>query len=152
MNRQDTPNHILVDVDAESQRDLLSDAGTTPAGITTFHCNDGVYEVFPRSLRARPTPALVRKQHAVFSFPQHTVEVQQSGRLQNDGGTENACPEHEKGTQTGDDPIGGAQLRRTLASAIEDEQLMPDQHGFRNNGAESTRPCQSRHGDNQMNE
>jgi hypothetical protein len=152
MNHQDTPNNILVDVDAESQRDLLSDAGTTPAGITTFHCNDSVDEVFPRSLRATPTPALVRKQNAVFSFPQHTVEVQQCRRLQNDGGTENACQEHEKGTQTGDDPIGGAQLRRTLAAAIEDEQLMPDQYGFRNNGAESTRPCQSRHGDNQMNE
>jgi hypothetical protein len=39
---------------------------------------------------------------------------------------------------------------RTLAAAIEDEQLMPDQHGFRNNGAESARPCQSAHGDNQM--
>jgi len=24
-------------------------------------------------------------------------------------------PAHEKGTQTGDDPIGGAQVRRTLA-------------------------------------
>jgi hypothetical protein len=78
--------------------------------------------------------------------------VQQCRRLKNDGGTENVCPEHEKGTQTGDDPIGGAQLRRTLAAAIEDEQLMPDQYGFRNNGAESARPCQSRHGDNQMNE
>ena len=55
------------------------------------------------------------------------MKVQQSRRLQNDGGTENACPEHEKGTQTGDDPIGGAQLKRTLAAAIEDEQLMPDQ-------------------------
>ena len=34
MNPQDTPNNILIDVDAESQPDLLSDAGTTPAGIT----------------------------------------------------------------------------------------------------------------------
>jgi serine/threonine protein kinase len=59
------------------------------------------------SLRARPTPALGRKQHAVLSLLQHTVEMQQSGRLQNDGGTENACPAHEKGTQAGDDPIGG---------------------------------------------
>ena len=46
----------------------------------------------------------------------------------------------------------GAQLRRTFAAAIEDEQLMPDQHGFGNNGAESTGPCQSGHGDDQMNE
>jgi hypothetical protein len=152
MNRQNTPNNILVDVDAESQRDLLSDAGTTPAGIMTFHCNDDVDEVFLRALGARTTPALVREQHAVFSFPQQTVEVQQSGRLQNDGGTENACPAHEKGTPTGEDPIGGTQLRRTLAAAIEDEQLVPDQHGFGDDGAESTWPCQPGHGDDQMNE
>jgi hypothetical protein len=36
-------------------------------------------------------------------------------------------------------------LDATLTAAIEDEQLMPDQHGFRNNGAESARPCQSGH-------
>ena len=29
---------------------------------------------------------------------------------------------------------------------------MPDQHGFGNNGTESARPCQSGHGDDQMNE
>jgi hypothetical protein len=33
MNHQDTPNNILVDVDAESQRDLLSDAGTAQLGL-----------------------------------------------------------------------------------------------------------------------
>jgi hypothetical protein len=69
--------------------------------------------------------------------------MQQSGRLQNDGGTENACPAHEKGTQAGDDPIGGMQVGCPLAAAIEDQQLMPDQCGFGNNGTEAARPCQS---------
>ena len=85
MNAQETANNILVDLDAESQRDLLSDAGTAPVGITTFHRHDGVDEVFRWSLRARPTPAPRRKQHSVFSFPHHTLEMQQGGRLQNDG-------------------------------------------------------------------
>jgi hypothetical protein len=76
MNAQETANNILVDLDAESQRDLLSDAGTAPARIPTFHGNDSVDEVFLRSLRAGPTPALGRKQHAVLSFPQHTVQMQ----------------------------------------------------------------------------
>ena len=78
--------------------------------------------------------------------------MQHSGRLQNNSATENACPAHEKGAQAGDDPIGGAQVRRTLTAAIEDQQLMPDQRGFGNDGTESTRPCQSGHGDEQMNE
>ena len=59
---------------------------------------------------------------------------------------------HEQGTQAGDDPIRGTQVGRTLAPAIEDEQLMPDQHGFADNRTESTRTRQSGQGDDQMNE
>ena len=83
MNAQDPANNIFVDVDAESQRDLLSNAGTAPAGIEPFHCYNGVNEVFLRSLRTRTVPALGRKQQALLSFPQHTVEMEQSvvGRM-----------------------------------------------------------------------
>ena len=45
-----------------------------------------------------------------------------------------------------------ARVGRPLAPAIEDDQLMPDQHGFGDNGTESTRPRQSGQGDDQMNE
>jgi hypothetical protein len=41
-------------------------------------------------------PALGRKQQAVLSFPQHIVELEQRGRLQNDGGTENATGHMKK--------------------------------------------------------
>jgi hypothetical protein len=88
----------------------------------------------------------------VLSFAQHTLETQQSGRLQNNGRTNDPCRAHKQGTQAGDDPIRGTQVGRTLAPAIEDEQLMPDQHGFGDNGTESTRPRQSGQSDDQMNE
>src|SRR5918995_7479366 len=110
MNAQDTANNILVDLDAESQRDLLGNAGAAPVGIAPFHCYNGVNEVFLRSLWTRPMPALGRKQQAVLSFPQHTLETQQSGGLQNDGGTEDAGRSHEKGAQAGYDTIRGAQV------------------------------------------
>ena len=58
----------------------------------------------------------------------------------------------EQRAQAGDDPIHGTQVGCTPAPAIEDQQLMPDQHGFGDNGTESTRPCQSGQGDDQMNE
>jgi hypothetical protein len=87
MNAQDTTNNILVDCNAESQGDLLGDSGTTPSGITPLQFNDCVDEFFIRSFRARLTPALERKQHAVLSLRQDVVEMQQSGRLQDDGGT-----------------------------------------------------------------
>jgi hypothetical protein len=139
MNAQHTADNVLIDLHTKSQRDLLSNAGTTPAGITAFHCHDGLDEVFVGSLRARPTAALRRKQHAVLSLAQDTVEMQQSGRLQNDGGTKDTFRAHEQGAQASDDPIRGTQVGRTLAPAIENEQLMPDQHGFGDNGTESTR-------------
>jgi hypothetical protein len=78
--------------------------------------------------------------------------MQQIGRLQNDGGTKYTCRAHEQRAQAGDDPIRGTQIGRTLAPAIEDEQLMTDQHGFGDNGTESTRPRQPGQGDDQMNE
>ena len=77
--------------------------------------------------------------------------MQESGGLQSDGGTEQSSPAHEQSTQTGDYPIGIAQLRRALAAAIQDRQLMSDQHGFRNHGAQSTRPSQTGQRDDQMN-
>jgi len=118
MNAEDTANHILVDGNTESQGDLLGDAGTTPVEITPFQFNDCVDEFFIRSFRARRAPALGRKQHAVLSFGQHVVEMQQRG-CQDDGGTQNACLIHEKGAQTGDDTLGGEQVGSTLAAAIE---------------------------------
>jgi hypothetical protein len=127
MNVQNSANHILVDLDR-------------------------VDELFLRSLRTRAVPALGRKQRAVFSFTQHRVQMEQSGSLQNDGGTVGACPAHEQGAQTGDDPVGGAQVGSTFATAIEDQQLVPNQRGFGNNGAESAGSCQPDNGDDQMNE
>jgi hypothetical protein len=87
-----------------------------------------------------------------FRFLNTLWRCSKSGRSQNDGGTENACRAHEQGAQAGDDTIRGAQVGRTLAAAIEDQQLMPDQGRFGDNGTESARPCQSGQGDDQMNE
>ena len=78
----------------------------------------------------------------VLSFCQQTVEMEQSRRLQNDGGTANACGAHEKSAQAGD-TIRGTQVRRTHTTTIEDQQLMPDQHGFGDHGTETARLCQS---------
>jgi hypothetical protein len=57
------------------------------AGITPLQFNDCVDEFFIRPFRARLTPALGRKQQAVLSFRQNVVEMQQSGRLQDNGRT-----------------------------------------------------------------
>jgi hypothetical protein len=50
------------------------------------------------------------------------------------------------------DTIRDAEVRRTLAAAIEDLQLVFDEHGLGNDGSEASRPYQPNHGDEQMNE
>jgi hypothetical protein len=107
MNAQYPANNVLIDLHTESQRDLLCNARTTPTGITSFHRDDGVDEVFVGSFRARPAAAPRRKQHTVFSFAQRPVEMEQSGRLQNDCGTKDTCRTQEQRAQAGDDPISG---------------------------------------------
>jgi hypothetical protein len=54
-------------------------------------------------------------------------------------------------TPTGD-AIGGAQVGRTLAPAIEDQHLMPKQRGFGDDGTDSRGACQTGRGDAHMNE
>src|ERR1700756_5688880 len=112
----------------DAKRDLLSDARTAPTRITSLHGNNGIDEVFVRSLRARSTPALGRKQDTVLSFAQQAVEMQQGGRFQNHSGTENTRRAEEKCAQPGDDPICGAQVGSTFAPAIENQQWVPHEH------------------------
>ena len=56
--------------------------------------------------------------------------MQQGGRLQNDGRAEESCPANEKRPYASDEAIGGMQVGGSLAPAIQDEQLLPDEHGF----------------------
>ena len=64
----------------------------------------------------------------------------------------NACRAHEKSAQASDHTIRDTQVGRTLSTTIEDQQLVPDQRGFGDDGTESARPCQSGEGDDHMKE
>src|SRR5215469_11691975 len=68
MDAQNTANHIFIDRDAQSQGDLLGNAGGAPVGIPPFHFDNGADEFFLRSLWARPTSTLRREQHAVLAL------------------------------------------------------------------------------------
>src|SRR5262249_55296901 len=88
VNNQNPAHHILVDLDAKNQPDLLGNAGTAPTRVAPFHGNHRIDEIFTWSLRTGPTPGFGRKQDAVLSFAHQAVEMQQCGRLENDGGAE----------------------------------------------------------------
>src|SRR5438128_4736890 len=73
-------------------------------------------------------------------------------RPENDRGSHNPCRTHEKGAQTGDNPIRNAEVGSSFPTAIQNQQLMSHQRRFSNDGPESTRPCKSQYGDDHMNE
>ena len=59
---------------------------------------------------------------------------------------------HEKGAYTSDNAIGNAQLGRSLPTAIQDEELMPSERGFRDDGTKAPRFYKPDDGDDRMNE
>jgi hypothetical protein len=68
------------------------------------------------------------------------------------GRTHKARLAHEKAGQTGDHAIGGAQVGRALASAIEDQELMFDEHRFGNHRTDAYWHRRSEHRDDQTKE
>ena len=124
MHCQNAAYDVFVDLDTEGQRDLLGNSRAAPTGITPFHFNDGIDEFFGRSFRTSPTAVFGGEQLSVLSFDQHLVEMQQSRRPENDRGSHNPCRTHEKGAQTGDDPIRNAEVGSSFPTAIQNQQLM----------------------------
>ena len=59
---------------------------------------------------------------------------------------------HELGALTGDNPVGKAQVGSALPTAIQDEDLMPSERRFRDDGTKATRFYKPDDGDDQMNE
>jgi len=125
--------------------------GDSPSGITPFHLDNRVDDFCVWSLWPRSASAFWREQQTGLSFPQRFVEMQQSCRPQNDDSTQKARRANEKRARTGNSAIGRAQVGRTLAAPIQDQKLMPDQHGFGNHTAETARLCQLNQSADRMN-
>ena len=80
----------------------------------------------------------VKTGSGTFVF-QEVVKVEESRRFQHDCGTEDARRTHEQGTHTRDDPIERGEIGRTLPRAIEDQQLMFDEHRLSHDRTDSAR-------------
>jgi hypothetical protein len=68
------------------------------------------------------------------------MEVQQSGRLEDDGSLDEANWLYEKRTHAGDHAIPDPKIRCTAARAIQNEQLMFQQNRLRNDGTGTSWP------------
>ena len=68
MNCEHTPNCVLIQVESESQVNLLSNAGTAVSWITEFHLDDGIDDVSGWSLWGGFLPPLGEYRRRYFRF------------------------------------------------------------------------------------
>ena len=64
------------------------------------------------------------------------MKIQQRGRLERDSDPVKPFRRHPKQTESSDQAIQDPEIRRTPPRAIENQQLMFDQNGFRDHGAQ----------------
>jgi len=82
---EDPSNRVFVDGNAESEGDLLSDAGTPPGGVAKLHLEDGLHNLLTGSLGTRSAPTLGGEKEAIFSISQGLMKGQKGGRFEYDG-------------------------------------------------------------------
>jgi hypothetical protein len=152
VSQEGPPEFDSGDGDAESQRDLLGDPGTTQLGLRRFIATTASMRSFSGPSGPGRRPRWCENNMRYFRF---ISTVWKRKRVEGFGPIAERRTRARRMNSVHKPAMILSTVRRlgrTLAAAIEDDQLMPDQHGLGNNGAESTGPCQSGHGDDQMNE
>jgi hypothetical protein len=80
------------------------------------------------------------------------MEVEERRRFQHNCGTDDTRRAHQECAQTSDDPIGWAQIRCPLPGAIEDQELLLDEHRLGDYRTNTAGTCESRKSSDQMKE
>jgi hypothetical protein len=144
MGCENSANDVLVDVDTESQGNLLGNARASPTWIALLHFNNGTNQIRAWAFRSRPRSAFCGKQKPVFSMNQSAMKVEKRRWFHRDCGSYQSSRQHKYGAQSGDKPVRGAEIRPSLSGTIQNQQLMPEQNGFGEN-------CPHASGTNQTN-
>ena len=78
------------------------------------------------------------------------MEAQERGGFQDDRDTDQPARAHEQRTHAGDHAISEAEVGGTSPGAIEDQQLLLDEHGLGHDGTRAARPGEPGEGRQQM--
>jgi hypothetical protein len=89
-----TAHDVLVDLEAEYKRELLSDPSVAETRIPVFHFNDGSDQFWSRSLRTGFPPSFRREEQAVLSLRQCIVKSHEGRGPEYDGRTNKAGAAH----------------------------------------------------------
>jgi hypothetical protein len=80
------------------------------------------------------------------------VEVQEGGRFECDGDSSQAFRFNEKRKETGDDAVPELEVRCAATGSVQHQELVLQQHRFRNHGSGTAGPDEPRNGDKDMQE
>ena len=133
MGCENSANDVLVDVDTEGQGNLLGNAWASPTWIALLHFNNGTNQIRAWAFRSRPRSAFCGKQKPVFSMNQSAMKVEKRRWFHHDCGSYQSSGQHNYRAQSGDKPVRGAEIRRSVSGTIQNQQLMPEQNGFGEN-------------------
>jgi hypothetical protein len=67
-------NDFIIDLDAKGVGDILCDAGTAKAGITTFDLHNRIDEFLRRSLRTGALLTSRREEQSILTLPEGRME------------------------------------------------------------------------------
>src|ERR1700733_12125255 len=145
-------NHVFVYWKVEGQGDLFSNSRTAPAVVPLLHFHNRMDEFCTRSLLAGLGTATGGEQHAVLLLAHGLVKAYQGRGPEHNGRAEQASGTQPERQPAGKDPVRRGQIRRSLAGAIQDQELMLKQKRLGNKGTGTPRSEQTSQASDEMDE
>jgi len=142
---ENTPDDILVELNAEGVRDLLSDLATAEERVAPFHLDHRVDQLSGWTLGSGATAPPRAVEQTIFALDQNSMKAQEGRGLQHHGYLAQASGRHQQCTKSKDQPIPPGQIRTPAVRTLHDEQLVLDRQRLgrdRTNAAGTGQPRQ----------
>src|SRR6516165_8193033 len=126
--RQHAVHDVLVDVDPERLADDAGNPWTAEPRIARLELDDGLDERLARPLRSGLLRAAVRReQSVVLATHQRLMKRQERRGTYADGDLSDSSGTEEERPESVEQPVPQRQVRRSMASAAQDDQLLLEQ-------------------------
>ena len=152
MGRQNPPDDVLVDLDAEGFCHPLGNPGATETEIASLEFHDGSDQLRGRPFEAGlvvPRPGV---KPPVFVRFKGRMESEQRRRFENHGIAQHPARMQKQGPEPQEQTMSGAKVGRSFPRTIENEELVFEKETFRHDRFDPAGAKQRRHDGHQMRE
>ena len=144
------PDDILVDIEPEYEGELIGDPLVAESRIPSFHLT-----IAATSSRVGPFGPGLPRRFGVNSnryLRVTPVETHDLEGLSTIALRSSRVAAHQRCAESSDDSIDRLKIGRSFSRALEDQELVLDQHGLRDDSAQTARSAQANQRDDQMKE